>query len=179
VLLAVNAARKRAIVRSGRDGVAVVLAADTTNTQINGMPQYRLELDVRPLDGGPGTRCVRREIVPYTSLGRWGVGTELPVRIDADDPDRFEILWDQLPVPGAEQHRQSVADDLTRLADLAQKGLLSPEEWERAKELYLGKPADRRGTDARLLDELHDLFREGALSESEFNAKKWEILARN
>ena len=130
---------------------------------------------MRGTDDAVGFGCVRREIVPHTALGRWGIGTQLPVRIDRDDPERFEVLWDALPLPGA---RASVVDDLAVLADLAAKGLLSTDEWERAKALYLGKPPDRRQADSALLADLHRLHEEGVLSESEFNTKKWEILSR-
>ncbi len=70
-----------------------------------------------------------------------------------------------------------VAHSLATLAELAQRGLLDAQEWERAKDLLLGKPEDRQAADARQLGLLHDLYRRGGLSESEFNAKKWEILS--
>jgi hypothetical protein len=73
----------------------------------------------------------------------------------------------------------SVADGLTRLAALKEKGLLSDEEWAQAKALFLVKPSDHRQADAQVLEDLHDLYRAGGLSESEFNTKKWEILARS
>ncbi|GEM_PF-6470908 len=73
----------------------------------------------------------------------------------------------------------SMADELAKLSELAKQGALSAAEWDRAKTLYLGKPPDRRAEDTRLLAQLHDLHRAGALSESEFNSKKWEILSRS
>ena len=167
---------RRALALTGVEGTAVVQEAETTNVEINGMPQYRLEVELHRSDGGETRRCTKKDIVPHTALGRWGIGTALPVRISRDDPEDFEILWDELPVPGS---RAEVADELSKLAELARDGLLSAEEWERAKSMYLGKPVDRRDTDARLLRELHDLFGHGVLSESEFNTKKWEILYRN
>jgi hypothetical protein len=73
----------------------------------------------------------------------------------------------------------TVADGLTQLAALKDRGLLSEEEWATAKAMYLGKQSDHRASDVRLLEQLHDLYEAGGLSESEFNAKKWEILARS
>jgi hypothetical protein len=175
LLLWGSALTKRSVIATGIEGSAVVLSAETTNVQINGMPQYRLELELQPGDGGPSRRCTKRDIVPYTAMGRWGVGTALPVRVSRRDPDDFEILWDDLRPPASDA---DVADELTKLAELTQRGLLSSEEWERAKQLYLGKPVDQREADTRLLRELNDLFRNGVLSESEFNDKKWEILSR-
>lgn len=167
---------RRALALTGVEGTAVVEKAETTNVEINGMPQYRLEVELRRADGGETRYVSKKDIVPHTALGRWGVGTALPVRISRDDPEDFEILWDDLPVPGTDA---DVADELSKLAELARSGLLSPDEWERAKELYLGKPVNRRGADTRLLRELHDLYRNGVLSESEFNTKKWDVLSRN
>ena len=69
-------------------------------------------------------------------------------------------------------------DDLDRLSQLAREGLLTDEEWTRAKELFLGKAPDRRAASLENLRQLHALHREGALSEGEFNGKKWEILSR-
>lgn len=140
LLLKLRSLLKRRLIDTGIDGVAVVESAETTNTYINGMPQYRLELAVMRADGGTVHRCTRREIVPNTALGRWGIGTQLPVRIDPDDAERFEILWDALPPPG--MPTSSANGDLAELAAL------------------------------------HRLYEQGVLTESEFNTKKWEILAR-
>lgn len=85
----------------------------------------------------------------------------------------------QISGGGSGGHVPSMADELAKLSELASKGVLSPDEWERAKALYLGKPPDRRAEDARLLSHLHELRKAGALSESEFNLKKWEILSRS
>jgi hypothetical protein len=71
------------------------------------------------------------------------------------------------------------ADELSKLAELAQRELRSNEEWVRAKELYLGQSPDRKEATIRHLGQIFALYREGALSESEFNLKKWDILARS
>ncbi len=72
----------------------------------------------------------------------------------------------------------SVADELAKLQELRHEGVLSEDEWTRAKELYLGKPEDKRGRSVHALRALHELYQTGALSESEFNMKKWDILSR-
>ena len=74
--------------------------------------------------------------------------------------------------------KTSVADELARLAQLAKDGLLSPDEWTRAKELFLGKSPDKRDDVFNALQRLHELHKSGALSQSEFNMKKWDILSR-
>lgn len=72
----------------------------------------------------------------------------------------------------------SPADELAKLNLLAAEGVLSKDEWERAKGLYLGKTVDARDEAVRLLRNLHEMHRTGILSESEFNTKKWDILTK-
>lgn len=72
----------------------------------------------------------------------------------------------------------SVAAELEKLAALRDSGAISPEDWERAKDLFLGKRPDERAEAIVQLKKLHDLHRDGVLSESEFNSKKWDILVR-
>ncbi|MHA1815740.1 MAG: SHOCT domain-containing protein [Candidatus Heimdallarchaeaceae archaeon] len=69
-------------------------------------------------------------------------------------------------------------DQLQKLAELAKQGLLSNEEWERAKELFLGKPAEKQKNIYNTLIHLHTLYKKGVLTESEFNMKKWDILSK-
>lgn len=71
-----------------------------------------------------------------------------------------------------------IASEVERLAALATEGVISPDEYERGKELYLGKSPDQRDEALDLLRKLHGLFKSGVLSESEFNMKKWDVLSR-
>lgn len=70
-----------------------------------------------------------------------------------------------------------VADELSRLAALRDSGVITLQDWEQAKALFLGKPASRRDEAIALLQRLHELRRAGVLSESEYNMKKWDVLA--
>ena len=72
----------------------------------------------------------------------------------------------------------NAGDGLTSLAALLQQGLLTDEEWDRAKALYLGKGPDARAQAVSMLGQMYSLYQQGALSESEYNMKKWEILSR-
>jgi len=69
-------------------------------------------------------------------------------------------------------------DELEHLAALAREGLLTEDEWVRAKELFLGKQPSAREQALNHLRQIYWLYRDGALTESEFNTKKWEILSR-
>jgi hypothetical protein len=72
----------------------------------------------------------------------------------------------------------NVADELARLSQLMKDGVISSDEWDRAKTLYLGQPRNKRDESVRILRELASLRQSGVLSESEFNSKKWDVLAR-
>ena len=70
-----------------------------------------------------------------------------------------------------------IADEIAKLGQLASEGVLSPEEFERGKELFLGRAPDEAADKIALLRQLHSLFAGDILSESEFNMKKWDILS--
>jgi hypothetical protein len=70
----------------------------------------------------------------------------------------------------------SVADELAKLSKLRAEGALDDDEWDRAKDYFLGKDESQRDRAARELRQLHELHRSGVLSGSEFNTKKWDIL---
>lgn len=72
----------------------------------------------------------------------------------------------------------AVADELEKLARLVQEGALSPEEWKRAKSLILGQPKDKKDDAIKRVAKLYRAYQTGALSQSEFNDTKWDILAR-
>jgi hypothetical protein len=73
----------------------------------------------------------------------------------------------------------SVADELGRLSELRSQGAISEEDWERSKDLFLGKRPDAREQLIIQIRQLHELHKGGVLSESEFNMKKWDILSRS
>lgn len=79
---------------------------------------------------------------------------------------------------GTSRNALSVAEEIEKLSKLKDMGILSTDDWERAKQLYLGKPPDSREATIKTLGHLHELFKTGALSESEFRMKKWEILSK-
>ena len=72
----------------------------------------------------------------------------------------------------------SAADELGRLAALRDSGVLTSQDWDRAKDMYLGKPPDARVVAVEHLRALYRLHTEGVLSLSEFNTKKWEVLTK-
>lgn len=92
--------------------------------------------------------------------------------LDAIDSQRQRAQSTGLKVTG-------VADELRKLSELMQEGVLTQEDFEKSKELYLGKSPSKQEEAAKLLRSLHELYKAGTLSESEFNMKKWDVLARS
>lgn len=101
-VLRARASRRAKIVATGIAGTATVKAADQTGVYVNYNPQYQLTLDLQAHGLATGKRVVTKAVVPMTAMGRWGLGTALPVRVDRDNSDDFEIVWDELPVPGSQ-----------------------------------------------------------------------------
>ena len=71
----------------------------------------------------------------------------------------------------------NIAAQLAELDELCKKGVISQVEFERGKALFLGNPPDISTQTLNILDGLHKLKMSGALSESEYNTKKWELLS--
>lgn len=72
---------------------------------------------------------------------------------------------------------QSVAEEIEKLKHLFLAGVITAEEFERGKTLFLGAPPDKAGAAIELLQNLDLLRKQGVLSQSEFNMKKWDILS--
>jgi hypothetical protein len=72
----------------------------------------------------------------------------------------------------------SIADEIHKLAQLANEGILSEDEWNRAKDHLIGTSPSQVDEAAKLLRQLHALLVQGVLSESEFNLKKWDVLSQ-
>ena len=73
---------------------------------------------------------------------------------------------------------QSVAQEIEKLGSLLIAGVITGEEFERGKTLFLGAPPDKAATAVELLQNLDKLRNQGVISPAEFNMKKWEILSK-
>ena len=65
------------------------------------------------------------------------------------------------------------------LTSLLEEGMISQEEFERAKGGFLGTTTEVQESSASQIRQLHSLHRDGVLTEGEFNMKKWDILSKN
>jgi len=82
----------------------------------------------------------------------------------------------QIVNPGA-LSTDSVAKQIEDLNRLRISGVITDEEFERGKALFLGGLPDKAAVAVSLLRSLDALRAEGVLSPAEFNMKKWEILS--
>jgi hypothetical protein len=73
----------------------------------------------------------------------------------------------------------AAADALDQLVPLLNDGILTQEEFDRAKDGFLGATVEVRESSVGLLRQLHSLHKSGVLTESEFNLKKWDILSKD
>jgi len=71
------------------------------------------------------------------------------------------------------------ANALDQLVPLLNDGILTQEEFDRAKDGFLGATVEVRESSVGLLRQLHSLHKSGVLSESEFNLKKWDVLSKD
>ena len=72
----------------------------------------------------------------------------------------------------------NVAEQLDRLAILKTQGILNDDDWERAKAAIIGKPPSRIEQVVLTLQSMYALFKQGVLTEGEFNMKKWDVLSK-
>jgi hypothetical protein len=76
------------------------------------------------------------------------------------------------------RNTNAVSDALTRLSVLKSEGIITEEEFERAKSGFIGSSVEVAENSVGILRQLHSLLQSGVLSESEFNMKKWDILSK-
>jgi hypothetical protein len=95
-------------------------------------------------------------------------------RVEIGDEANKKLLRSLEPISAS----GSLALELEKLAGLVRTRAITTDEWQRAKALYLGQPKAKQENSLTRIQELHGLCRLGALSESEFNMVKWDILAK-
>jgi hypothetical protein len=109
---------------------------------------------------------------------RWSGGNEVWKSFYDHSLVFVKHLQDRLAQKTASEMGTGMADELGRLAELVASGVLTQDEFERGKAMFLGSPPDEKEQSILLLRQLHGLYESGVLSESEFNMKKWDVLSR-
>jgi len=72
-----------------------------------------------------------------------------------------------------------IADQLEKIAQLYNIGVLSQSEYEKVKQRFLAGGLNKVEQASQFLQNLHSLQISGALTSSEFQIKKWDILSKN
>jgi len=141
--------------------------------------EVRIQLDFLPHENST--------TVQYSSEWQWGI---IDQKKDSKAAAAFWGALDHIvkralvqPAPssiqiGSASPVVSIAEELRQLDGLVRDGILTREDFERAKDMFLGKAPDKREQAVELLRNLHDLMQNGILSQSEFNMKKWDILSK-
>jgi len=73
----------------------------------------------------------------------------------------------------------NAANALDQLAPLLKDGVITQEEFDRAKDGFLGTSVEIQTNSIDSIRQLHALHKSGVLSEMEFNMKKWDILSKS
>ena len=129
-----NAHKQSRLLRTGARASARVVAVEDTGTTVNNDPRVKVRLSVEP-EGAEPFEVERKVLVPRTAIPRRGERVE--VAYDPDDPSDFTFRMSDLaddPVGGA----PDTIDQLAKLGELVEKGLLTREEFEREKQRLLG-----------------------------------------
>ena len=95
--------------------------------------------------------------------GSPGLGNADVVKVEITNP---ELL-----------HPTDIAEQVEKLGQLFLKGVITAEEFERGKAMFLGNPPNVAQQTMETLNDLYSLMKKGALSESEYNTKKWDLLS--
>ena len=170
-------------VKTGLLSFRVDLLPEIQSMQVVGIPQI---VAIR-------VRQYQPERLPYKSLSKLfkcdvGPVAELRVTTAAGELmtsspyTQFQALVDSLQstITGATLASQSnsVADAVAKLAQLRDAGLLTDDEFERAKSGFVGRSIEVVESSATLIRQLAQLRDAGILSDAEFRIKKWDVLSR-
>jgi len=111
----------------------------------------------------------------YSAAGGREVGDYTAVTVVSEPfKEQFESVMTRF---AALASSVDVAGQLSAMHQLWTEGVLSDEEYEKSKALFLGRSPDQQQVAENNLRSLKQLKDSGVLSEAEFAAKKWEILS--
>jgi hypothetical protein len=144
------------LTQTGRKARATLLRVDPTGMIVNHINiQCWVTFRLQPLDGGPITEGRKKMLINQTQMPR--AGDVWPAWIDPSDPQTFAVGMPQgadpaqipmfrefgIPHPLDNEQQPDTDDpvqDLQRLVDMKEKGLLTEDEFRAAKAKLLGGP---------------------------------------
>jgi hypothetical protein len=135
---ATGAALEARLRTTGQPGRATILSVTDTGVTLNHSPRVRFRVRIdRP--GAPSVEATRAIFV--SRLGGPRVGEVHGVRFDPDRPDDFVFVASKevpiLPPPAAAPRAEEPLGALERLADLRDRGALTEDEFQAAKQAIL------------------------------------------
>jgi hypothetical protein len=142
--------RARQLVAEGGQAIGTVIELRDTGESVNDNPRVRLHLRIEPVDGSPAFE--RQKTITAPRLSPPYLGRHYPVWYDRSNPGRFAVGTQLSP---------TATDEVRRLHALAE---------QRDPGSRTADPLDR-------LAKLNQLWRDGALTDAEFEAFKARILA--
>lgn len=149
--------RKRAenLFHTGAKGAGTVIHVRDTGMTVNNNPRVKMTFRVEPLDGGPAFDVTKTKTVSRVEIPRQG--DRYPVWYDAQDPNNWayatvaddtgratmrqlfgDVAEKFVGMGGAGPTGPSAAEELTQLADLHARGVLTDEEFAAQKAKLLG-----------------------------------------
>ena len=149
------------LMATGQKAVGTVIAVQDTGTTMNDNPRVKMSFRIEPLDGSPPFEAHKTKFVSRVEIPR--SGDRYPVWYDAQDPE----TWAYATIAaeeGRQQIRQLFGAAAETLTGFGNGGAPA------AAPAAAPDPAER----LRKLDELRSA---GLLNDSEYEAKKAQVLA--
>lgn len=142
------------LTQTGRKARATILRVEPTGMVVNNINiQCWVTFRLQPLDGGPITEGRKKILINQVQMPR--AGDVWPAWIDPTDPQEFAVgmpqgadpsqipLFREFGIPHPLDNRTASTtddpvDDLQRLVDMKQQGMLTDDEFRAAKAKLLG-----------------------------------------
>ena len=165
------------LMATGAKGIGTVTNVQDTGMTMNDNPRVKMTFQIAPLDGSPAFQAEKTKTVSRVQIPR--IGDRYPCWYDQADPS----TWMFATIHDAEGQAQiralfgSQADTLTGMGmpvgnaiGGAMATVAAPAAAPPAPTAAAGDPVDR-------LKKLDDLHKAGVLTDTEYSAKKAEILS--
>ena len=129
--------RAATLMQHGVEGRATVRAAREGETSPLTGAEVELDVSVTPPAGAPYDATIK-QYFPAGSAAKFPAGTEIPVRIDPDDPQSLLVWGSAQPAPAA-SGEPSRFERLEQLGEQRKSGAITEEEFERQKAAILAE----------------------------------------
>jgi hypothetical protein len=166
------------LMATGAKGVGTVVNVQDTGMTVNDNPRVKMTFQIQPLDGGPAFQAQKTKTVSRVQIPR--NGDRYACWYDAADPSK----WMFVTIQNAEGQAQiralfgPQADTLTGMGGMPVGGAIGGAPAMVSAPVAAPVAAAGGGDPVDRLKKLDDLHRAGVVSDSEYSAKKAEILSQ-